>query len=54
MVIDLEDNIWVFGWNKYRQLGIDNTEKKLTQTQIQGFKVKLITAGKTYIAFIDH
>lgn len=41
-VIDLEDNIWMFGNNKYGQLGLGDTTDRTVPVQIQNIKARQI------------
>ena len=45
MVIDLNDNVWTFGRNRYGQLGLGDQENRSRPEQIIGLKVKVISAG---------
>jgi len=58
--IDLEDNVWVFGYNNYGQLGLgdsagedDDTQERHVPVQIPNIKAKKVIAGDNHSAIID-
>jgi alpha-tubulin suppressor-like RCC1 family protein len=53
IVIDLEDNMWVFGDNRYGQLGINNYFRNNPTPMLNGFKVKQVATDYTHTIMID-
>lgn len=53
IVIDLEDNMWVFGDNRYGQLGINNYFRNNPTPMLNGFKVKQVATDCTHTIMID-
>lgn len=51
-VIDLENNIGTFGYNKYGQLGLGNIMGTVQPTQISNFKAEQIPCGFRYSIMI--
>ena len=52
-MIDLNNNVWVCGNNKYGQLGLGNIQNKNVLTQITNFKGKQVSCGQQYMIVID-
>jgi alpha-tubulin suppressor-like RCC1 family protein len=40
VIIDLNNNVWIFGCNYYGQLGLDDTIERNVPTQIPNIKAK--------------
>jgi alpha-tubulin suppressor-like RCC1 family protein len=53
VMIDMNNNIWVFGDNEYGQLGLDNHENVYIPTRIFDFKAKFIACGNGHTMIID-
>ncbi len=46
MVIDLQDNLWATGDNKYGQLGVGDKKKRRKFEQLPNFKAKTVVCGE--------
>jgi alpha-tubulin suppressor-like RCC1 family protein len=44
VVIDLENNVWIFGNNTRGQLGLNNNQHKNIPTQIPNFKAQQVAS----------
>lgn len=57
LFIDLENNVWVCGSNKYGQLGLPDTRNQFTPVQIPDFnllgKARQVSAGYLHTVIID-
>lgn len=53
VIIDIDDNVWTFGWNSYGQLGIGNYENQYVPMQIPNIKAKQVSAGNRHTVVID-
>jgi alpha-tubulin suppressor-like RCC1 family protein len=52
-MIDLKNNIWIFGCNEYWKLGLGDKKNINVPTQIVNFKVRQIYTGEDHTAMID-
>ena len=52
MVIDLDNNIWSFGFNK-KQLGLGDNQDKSIPTQVSNFKARQVSVACSHSAVID-
>jgi alpha-tubulin suppressor-like RCC1 family protein len=52
-VINLNDNIYVFGKNEHGEFGLNDYENKSIPTQIPEIHAKSISCGKSHMAIID-
>jgi alpha-tubulin suppressor-like RCC1 family protein len=53
VVIDLNDNIWVFGQNITGQLGLGDYKNRYTPTQIPKLKAKQVSAGMLHTLLMN-
>jgi alpha-tubulin suppressor-like RCC1 family protein len=53
VVLDLENNIWTFGDNESRQLGLGDNKDRNVPTQIPNLKAKQISTGGFHTVVID-
>lgn len=58
MIIDMNDNVWAFGYNNNGQLGLGNQMIHFSPTQVlpitgQNLKAKAISCGKSHTILID-
>jgi alpha-tubulin suppressor-like RCC1 family protein len=53
IAIDLNDDVWVFGDNKFGQLGLGDRINRNIPTKIPNFKAKSIVAGGNHTIAID-
>jgi len=54
IIIDLENNVWAFGDNRYGQLGLSDYDYRYNFTQINNFEAKQVSTGKNYTILIDY
>jgi alpha-tubulin suppressor-like RCC1 family protein len=55
MVIDFNDDVWVFGENNFGQLGVGDMLNRLLPTKINNFKAKYIAVGSEHtVALSDY
>jgi alpha-tubulin suppressor-like RCC1 family protein len=47
-IIDLENNVYAFGFNDVGQLGLGDIEKRYVPTLIPNIKAKQVAAGSGY------
>jgi len=51
-IIDLEDKVWVFGSNRWGELGLGDNRTRMSPTQIPGLKIKNISFGTEHTVVI--
>ena len=52
-IIDLNNNVWVCGSNKFGQLGLGDIQNRNIPTQIPNLKAKQVSCGYKTMAIID-
>jgi alpha-tubulin suppressor-like RCC1 family protein len=53
MIIDLDNNIWAMGYNRYGQLGLGLTNNRNIPTKLDDIKAKSISCGENHTMIID-
>ena len=53
VIIDLENNVWTFGWNQWEQLGLGINGNRKKPTQIPNIKAHQVSAGGCHTVIID-
>jgi alpha-tubulin suppressor-like RCC1 family protein len=53
MIIDFNDNLWMFGYNEEGQLGLGDKINRSTPTKIHGLKVRSVAGGTFHTIAID-
>ena len=45
MIIDINNNVWAFGYNEYGQLGLGDNQDRNIPTQIFKYQSKIVSCG---------
>lgn len=53
LIVDLDDNLWVWGDNTYGQIGLVDSKFAERPIKIPNFKIQSVSAGSNYSMFID-
>ena len=53
IIIDIDNNVWAFGWNDFGQLGLGDKENRNIPNQILNIRAKSISCGEHHTMIID-
>ena len=52
MIIDLNNNVWSFGWNESGQLGLGDNMYRQTPVKLSGIKSRFVSCGYSHTMII--
>ena len=53
ILIDMNNNVWAFGYNTFGQLGLGDNTNRNVPTKINGIKAKYVSCGENHTLLID-